>query len=80
MFQSYESSNLSNWTWNNSFSYTLWKMIGVGFDFGLRNNKQEALSYAFDQYDVSSTDPIPTFGNIKNKLQTYYTLGLSYKF
>ena len=49
MFQSYKSSDLSNWTWTNSFGYTLWKMIGVGFDFGLRNNKQEALSYAFGQ-------------------------------
>ncbi len=35
-FQSYKSGDLSNWTWTNSFSYTLWKMIGVGFDFGLR--------------------------------------------
>jgi len=41
-FASYESSDLSNWTWINSFSYTLWKGIGVGFDFGLRSNHQEA--------------------------------------
>jgi len=33
MFRSYKSSDLSNWTWTNSFGYTLWKMIGVGFDF-----------------------------------------------
>ena len=40
-FISYEEvDDLSNWTWNNSFSYTLWKKIGVGFDFGLRSNKQ----------------------------------------
>ncbi|MGB5430713.1 DUF3078 domain-containing protein, partial [Eudoraea sp.] len=44
LFLSYESSNLNNWTWTNSFSYTLWKMIGIGFDFGLRDNKQEALN------------------------------------
>ena len=44
-FQSYKSSDLSNWTWTNSFSYTLWKMIGVGFDFALRSNKQEAANY-----------------------------------
>ncbi|MFB9056016.1 DUF3078 domain-containing protein [Mariniflexile ostreae] len=80
MFQSYKSSDLSNWTWNNSFSYTLWKMIGVGFDFGLRSNKQEALKYNIDNFDNTSGDPAPTFGNIKNKLQSYYTLGLSYKF
>ncbi|MEM1003703.1 MAG: DUF3078 domain-containing protein, partial [Bacteroidota bacterium] len=40
IFQSYEDSNLSNWTWTNSFGYTIWKNIGVGFDFGLRDNKQ----------------------------------------
>ena len=80
MFQSYKSSNLSNWTWNNSFGYTLWKMIGVGFDFGLRNNKQEALKYYTELYDATSGDPVPTFDNINNKLQTYWLLGLSYKF
>ena len=80
MFQSYKSNNLSNWTWNNSFGYTLWKMIGVGFDFGLRNNKQEALKYYVDNYDVSGTDPFPTFDNINNKLQTYWMIGLNYKF
>ncbi|WP_179009318.1 DUF3078 domain-containing protein [Winogradskyella forsetii] len=79
-FQSYESSDLSNWTWTNSFSYTLWKMIGVGFDFALRSNKQEALSYALGQYDPMGTAAEPTFDNIDNKLQSYYTIGLSYKF
>jgi hypothetical protein len=76
MFQSYKSANYSNWTWTNSFSYTLWKMIGVGFDFGLRNNKQEALDYALNTLG----DAGATFDNIDNDLQTYYTLGLSYKF
>ena len=45
VFQSYENSNLSNWTWTNSFGYTIWKNIGIGFDFALRDNKQEALNY-----------------------------------
>lgn len=76
MFQSYKSSNYSNWTWNNSFSYTLWKMIGVGFDFGLRNNKQEALNYALAQTPPTATG----FDDVDNDLQTYYTIGLSYKF
>jgi len=76
LFASYESSNLSNWTWTNSFSYTLWKKIGIGFDFGLRDNKQEALNYAINTLG----DPNATFDNIDNDLQTYYTLGLSYKF
>ncbi|WP_242203847.1 DUF3078 domain-containing protein [Aestuariivivens insulae] len=81
-FVSYKSSNYSNWTWSNSFSYTLWKMIGVGFDFGLRSNKQEALDFALGQYDPLAVpaQTEPTFDNIDNKLQSYYTIGLSYKF
>ncbi len=80
MFQSYKSGDYSNWTWNNSFSYTLWKMIGVGFDFGLRSNKQEALNYALGQLPADFVGEQPTFDNIDNDLQTYYTVGLSYKF
>ncbi|MHA7829898.1 MAG: DUF3078 domain-containing protein [Flagellimonas sp.] len=78
IFQSYKSSNLSNWTWTNSFSYTLWKMIGVGFDFGLRNNKQETLNYIVNI--APTPNPGATFDSIDNELQTYWTLGLSYKF
>ena len=86
MFQSYKSGDLSNVTWTNSFSYTFWKMIGVGFDFGLRSNKQEALNFAQGQYvdaqailpDLSVDEP--TFNNVDNDLQTYYTLGLTYSF
>ncbi|MEL0455044.1 DUF3078 domain-containing protein [Flavobacteriaceae bacterium SZ-1-7] len=75
-FQSYKSSDYSNWTWTNSFSYTLWKMIGVGFDFGLRSNKQEALNYALMQTPPTATG----FDDVNNDLQSYYTVGLSYKF
>lgn len=75
-FQSYKSSDYSNFTWTNSFSYTLWKMIGVGFDFALRSNKQEALNYALAQTPPTAT----SFDDVDNKLQTYYTVGLSYKF
>jgi hypothetical protein len=42
-FTSYESGDLSNWTWVNGFS-TAVKGIGIGLDLGLRNNKQEALA------------------------------------
>ncbi|WP_044401684.1 DUF3078 domain-containing protein [Lacinutrix sp. Hel_I_90] len=79
-FQSYDSSDLSNFTWINSLGYTLWKKIGIGFDFGLRSNKQEALSYALGQYDPMAIPPavVPTFDNVDNKLQTYWVLGLSY--
>lgn len=75
-FQSYKSGDLSNFTWTNSFGYTLWKMIGVGFDFGLRSNKQEALNYALAQTPATAT----SFDDVDNDLQTYYTFGLSYKF
>ncbi|MBC3845875.1 DUF3078 domain-containing protein [Winogradskyella echinorum] len=68
-FQSYKDGDLSNFTWTNSFSYTLWKMIGVGFDFALRSNKQEAAN--FQGVDLKDAD---------NKLQSYYTIGLSYAF
>lgn len=76
IFQSYKSSNLSNWTWTNSFSYSFWKNIGIGFDFGLRDSKQEALNYEINTLG----NAIATFDNIDNDLQTFYTFGLSYKF
>ncbi|WP_299115870.1 DUF3078 domain-containing protein [uncultured Winogradskyella sp.] len=68
-FQSYEDSDLSNWTWINSFSYTLWKGIGVGFDFGLRSNRQEAANFQGTTLEAADND-----------LQSYYTIGLSYNF
>ena len=70
-FQSYKSTDLSNWTWINSFGYTLWKNIGVGFEFGLRNNKQESLNAAGEG---------ATFDTIDNDLQSYWLFGLSYSF
>ena len=76
MFQSYKSSDYSNWTWTNSFGYTLWKMIGVGFDFGLRSNKQEALNYSINTLGNTAE----TFDSVDNKLQSYWTAGLNYKF
>ena len=75
-FASYEDSDLSNWTWTNGFAYTLWKAIGVGFDFGLRSNKQEALNYQVNT--LGNTDV--TFDTVDNELQTFWTLGLSYAF
>ncbi len=62
-FFSYEGSDLSNWTWVNSFSTAI-KNIGVGLDIGLRGNKQEALAA----------------GKTDNPLQSYWIVGLSYKF
>ncbi len=75
-FVSYENEDLNNWTWTNGFAYTLWKAIGVGFDFGLRSNKQEALNYEINTLGNTAA----TFDTIDNELQTFWTLGLSYAF
>lgn len=76
-FQSYKSSDYSNWTWINSFGYTLWNGIGLGFEFGLRNNKQEALDYALNG---PAPTPTATFDNIDVKTQSYWMFGLNYAF
>ncbi|TMM29651.1 DUF3078 domain-containing protein [Polaribacter aestuariivivens] len=81
LFQSYKTSDLSNWTWTNSFGYTLYKGIGLGFEFGLRKNKQEALSNAIEE---NAALPVPgatpTFDTVDNKLQSYWLFGMSYAF
>ncbi|ARV08028.1 hypothetical protein BTO04_08510 [Polaribacter sp. SA4-10] len=74
IFQSYKDGDLSNWNWTNSLGYTLWKGIGVGFELGLRNNKQEALNNAL------ADDATATFSSIDNKLQSYWLFGMSYGF
>lgn len=79
-FQSYKSSDYSNWTWTNSFGYTLWKGIGVGFDLGLRKNKQEALNDVQTNENNPDFDTNATFDSIDNKLQTYWMFGLNYSF
>ncbi len=71
-FQSYKSGDLSNWTWINSFGYTLWKGIGLGFEFGLRGNKQEGLN------NLQMTQPSATFNDLDNKVQSYWLFGLNY--
>ncbi len=76
-FQSYKDGDLSNWTWINSFGYTIWKGIGLGFEFGLRDNKQEALNYELTRADG---DTNATFDSIDNELQTYWLFGLNYGF
>ena len=77
-FLSYDSNDLSNWTWINTFGYTLFSKIGVGFDFGLRNNRQEALNFATN--NLAAGDPTPTFDNLDNDLQSYWLVGLNYAF
>ncbi len=72
-FQSYKSSDLSNWTFVNSLAYTLAGGIGVGLELGLRGNRQEAL--AAEQ----ASNPSVTFDTLNdNPVQSYYVIGLSY--
>ena len=75
-FQSYKDGNLSNWTWINSFGYTLWKGIGLGFEFGLRGNKQEALDYTLNK--APNPNPNATLENVDSKTQSYWLFGLNY--
>lgn len=72
MFQSYKDSDLSNWTFTNSLGFTVWKRIGLGFELGLRKNKQEALSNSL------ITNPLENFNTVNNKLQSYWLFGVSY--
>ncbi|PQJ76439.1 DUF3078 domain-containing protein [Polaribacter glomeratus] len=72
MFQSYKDNDLSNWTFTNSLGYTVWKGIGLGFELGLRKNKQEALSNSL------ITNPLENFNTVDNKLQSYWLFGVSY--
>lgn len=70
-FLSYsDMAELSNWTWVNGIGFTVWKGIGVGFELGLRKNKQEAIAAA------AKPDPVINTGD--NPLQTYYVLGINY--
>ncbi len=62
-FLSYEGTNLSNWTWINSLTTNV-KGFGLGLDFGLRGNKQEALAAGLSD----------------NPLQFYWVFGLTYAF
>lgn len=73
-FLSYKEPQYSNWTWTNTLGYTFWKGIGLGLDFGLRKNKQEALNFAL------ASDTNASFDTIKNELQTYWMIGMNYSF
>lgn len=66
-FQSYKSSDLSNWTWVNSFAFNVAKGLGVGAELGLRSNQQEANAAKEAGRTIDG-----------NPLQTYYVIGLTY--
>ncbi|MEL6922704.1 MAG: DUF3078 domain-containing protein [Bacteroidota bacterium] len=63
-FLSYKDpAEFSNWTWINGLSTAI-KGVGIGFELGVRRNKQEALGRGFDAND--------------NPTQIYWTLGFAY--
>lgn len=61
-FLSYENADYSNWTWVNGVAFQAFKKVGVGFELGLRSNKQEAIAKEIAD----------------NPLQVYYVLGATY--
>lgn len=73
-FQSYKSSDFSNWTWVNSLGFSIWKGIGVGLEYGLRQNKQEAYNSPLNKGKFASLK------ETKNQTQSYWLVGLSYGF
>jgi len=74
----YSTGDLANWEWINGFSTSIWKGVGVAFNLGLKQNKQQA--------DLGRLTAADAGGNIgsadtsDSPLQSYYTLGLSYTF
>lgn len=82
-FVSYsDTNNFSNWTWINGINFTAWKGIGVGFEFGLRRNKQESyntyLAASGADPEVVAIDAFEDEPGADNPLQTYWLLGLTY--
>jgi len=82
-FVSYsDANNLSNWTWVNGLNFTAWKGIGVGFEFGLRGNKQESyntfITASGADPEMIAIDAFEDEPNAENPLQTYWLLGLTY--
>lgn len=77
-----DTKNYSNWTWVNGFSFNVWKGIGVGFELGLRGNRQEGYN-AFvmdpDNNVDPETFPIDDLDAADNPLQSYWLLGITYR-
>ncbi len=78
-FVSYKDvNNYSNWTWVNSLGLTVWKGLGVGFEFGLRGNRQETYNNMLTALQRETTSIGDYFDNNDNPLQSYWLLGLTY--
>ena len=76
--------NLSNWTWINGLNFNLFKGLGVGFELGLRGNKQEGFNSFLGNADnaqflIDNPDfKIDDLSADDNPLQTYWLLGFTY--
>jgi len=76
--------NLSNWTWINGLNLTILKGLGVGFEVGLRGNRQEGFNNFLGTTEgVAARAANPDFAigdlaNDDNPLQTYWLLGFTY--
>lgn len=81
-FYSYKDANLSNYTWVNSLGFNAFKGVGVGFEFGIRGNAQEALGAYSDAEVAAGRLAVEDFdaAGFSNDIQTYWLLGLSFGF
>lgn len=76
--------NLSNWTWVNGFNINILNGLGVGFELGLRGNRQEGFNQFLsnpDNADFLTSNPefkLADLDNDDNPLQTYWLLGFTY--
>lgn len=84
-FLSYsDPSNLSNWTWINGFNVNILNGLGVGFELGLRGNRQEGFNnFLASEEGIQTRIDNPTFGindlnNDNNPIQSYWLLGFTY--
>ena len=72
-FQSYKSGGFIKLGHGSTLSDILYgKEIGLGFEFGLRGNKQEGLN------NLQITQPAATFNDVDNTVQSYWLFGLNY--
>lgn len=88
----YDTGDLVTWEWLNGFSTSLWKGIGLAFNIGLKQNKQQAdtgklvvgeTALREANAGISDSDVIENLLGTDvsdNPFQSYYTLGLSYTF
>ena len=72
----YSAGDLTNWEWINGFSTSIWKGVGLAFNLGLKQNRQQADL----QRAIITSDGGVIQNTEKSPLQSYYTLGLSYTF